>query len=546
MKKTILLFIFILSQNLFCQNILTENQKLVATCKVWGFLKYYHPKVANGEFNWDKQLFEILPKIDQAKTKDEFSLVLETWINSLGEIKEIAPIVTPKDIEYFDKNFDLSWIDKNKLFSIKLSKKLRYIEKNRMQGNQFYVAKFNAGNIFVKNEDYSSYNFIDKKEKLIGLFMYWNLVEYFFPYKYKMDKNWDITLQEMMPNFNNSENKEFFYLALEKLTVRLNDSHTMFFRYYKRGIHRLPIVSKIIDDKMIVTEILDSVVVKVDGIKTGDLITEINDKTIKELIYNQKELIGASNEASFLNKTAQTLIAGSGENIKLNLNINGINTQKIINWTDYNETIYTLNEKNKKKKFKLLDNNIGYVNMGQITVKNVPEMINNLKNTKAIVFDLRNYPKETYAEISNFLNANEKTFAIYTIPDLTYPGKFIWKEGTSTGSNNPDNYKGKVIVLLNEDSISQPEWTAMCFQTVGNTTIVGSQTGGADGNVTELNYIKECMTRFTGLGVYYPDRRETQRIGIIPDIEVKPTILGIQQGKDEVLDRAIEFIETGK
>ena len=163
MKKTILLFIFILSQNLFCQNILTENQKLVATCKVWGFLKYYHPKVANGEFNWDKQLFEILPKIDQAKTKDEFSLVLETWINSLGEIKEIAPIVTPKDIEYFDKNFDLSWIDKNKLFSIKLSKKLRYIEKNRMQGNQFYVAKFNAGNIFVKNEDYSSYNFIDKE-----------------------------------------------------------------------------------------------------------------------------------------------------------------------------------------------------------------------------------------------------------------------------------------------------------------------------------------------------------------------------------------------
>ena len=59
-------------------------------------------------------------------------------------------------------------------------------------------------------------------------------------------------------------------------------------------------------------------------------------------------------------------------------------------------------------------------------------------------------------------------------------------------------------------------------------------------------YIPAFHSQFTGIGVYYPDRQETQRIGIIPDIEVKPTILGIQQGKDEVLDRAIQFIETGK
>ena len=65
----------------------------------------------------------------------------------------------------------------------------------------------------------------------------------------------------------------------------------------------------------------------------------------------------------------------------------------------------------------------------------------------------------------------------------------------------------------------------------------------------EINFgldFKEFHTAFSGIGVYYPDRRETQRIGIIPDIEIKPTILGIQQGKDEVLDRALQFIETGK
>ena len=86
----------------------------------------------------------------------------------------------------------------------------------------------------------------------------------------------------------------------------------------------------------------------------------------------------------------------------------------------------------------------------------------------------------------------------------------------------------------------------MCFQTAPNTTIIGSQTAGADGNNSDFEYIKGFDTHFTGIGVYYPDRRETQRIGIVPDIEVKPTIKGIQEGRDEVLDRALKFIETGK
>ena len=183
--------------------------------------------------------------------------------------------------------------------------------------------------------------------------------------------------------------------------------------------------------------------------------------------------------------------------------------------------------------------------MGILKTRNIPDMVEVLKATRAIVFDMRNYPNGTYQEISNFLNAQEKEFSIYTRPDLSYPGRFKWSGRTSSGFGNKDHYKGKVILLLNEDSMSQSEWTAMCFQTAGNTTIIGSQTAGADGNVSEFDF-KGFHTLFSGIGVYYPDGRETQRIGIVPDIEVKPTIKGIQEGRDEVLDRALLFIESGK
>lgn len=85
----------------------------------------------------------------------------------------------------------------------------------------------------------------------------------------------------------------------------------------------------------------------------------------------------------------------------------------------------------------------------------------------------------------------------------------------------------------------------MAFRKAKNAIVIGSQTAGADGNVTPMfNLPGGISTVFTGLGVYYPDGKETQRIGIVPDVIVKPTIKGISEGKDEILDKAMEIIGT--
>ena len=553
MKKITLFLFIIFSQTIFSATKITETEKLVATCKVWGFLKYYHPKVAAGEFNWDQQLIDILPKIEKAQTKEEFSLILENWIDDLGPVKEIAPISESKDIKFFDKNFDLSWINSNKLFSKKLSKKLRFIEENRFQGNQFYVyGAEHVGNVQLQNESYENPDFTNKSSKLRMIFMYWNIVEYFFPDKYLMDQKWDITLEQILTLVIASGNEEDFFLAMKKMVSKINDSHTEFFVYpsasasgKRKGY--FPADGKIIDEKIVVTEILGDSLAQAYDIKVGDVITKIDGKSIKDIIATNRDLICASNEASYLDKLIKVVLKGN-ENVKVEFLKDGKYETKDMIWYNYHDSHRNEFKKGAQKikeKFKLLENNIGYVDMEILKSKNVPAMIEALKSTKAIVFDMRNYPRGTWEEISQFLNSQEKEFAIYTRPDYTYPGRFVWNGSTKSGSENKDNYKGKVIVLLNEKSVSQSEWTAMCFQRAGNTTIIGSQTAGADGNVSQFDF-KGFHTLFSGIGVYYPDGRETQRIGIVPDIEVKPTIKGIQEGKDEVLDRALAFIETGK
>jgi C-terminal processing protease CtpA/Prc len=44
--------------------------------------------------------------------------------------------------------------------------------------------------------------------------------------------------------------------------------------------------------------------------------------------------------------------------------------------------------------------------------------------------------------------------------------------------------------------------------------------------------------------VFYPDKRPTQQIGIVPDITVLPTISDVRDGRDEVLEQALRVIHS--
>jgi hypothetical protein len=41
-------------------------------------------------------------------------------------------------------------------------------------------------------------------------------------------------------------------------------------------------------------------------------------------------------------------------------------------------------------------------------------------------------------------------------------------------------------------------------------------------------------------------RKQLQRVGLVPDVEVRPTIAGIRAGRDEVLERAVSYLEKGQ
>ncbi len=73
-------------------------------------------------------------------------------------------------------------------------------------------------------------------------------------------------------------------------------------------------------------------------------------------------------------------------------------------------------------------------------------------------------------------------------------------------------------------------------------TVIGENSVGSDGDVAYLPLPDGNDLSFSSLGIYTPDGGQTQRVGLAPDIEVHPTIEGIKDGRDELMEAAVDYI----
>lgn len=102
--------------------------------------------------------------------------------------------------------------------------------------------------------------------------------------------------------------------------------------------------------------------------------------------------------------------------------------------------------------------------------------------------------------------------------------------------------KDRGVVPRVEITQSSAEYHAMAFRAAPGAKVIGSATAGAYGNVSAIPLPGTMNTMISGLGVFYPDKRPTQRIGIVPDIVAAPTLAGIRDGRDELLEAAVSEV----
>jgi hypothetical protein len=553
MKKLLLIsLLFICSTSIFAQNE-PYHWKLYYTCKVWGFIKYNHPRVAACLVDWDKVLLKRLPLIKYSQTNHEFNDLIDSIIISAGNIGRVPGIPDTLPVE-LKRNRNLNWI-RDPVFRADISSKLDSIKSNfKKLSNNCWVEKSgnsNKGWLEFPHDDPcvdSDFylDFPDEYTRLLAIFKYWNIINYFNPYNYILDKPWDSTLYNSILKIAEAKDYVSFFKVFKNMASDLADAHveglTGSDHYFIRSAYFRP--------RLILNPSKNDIVVKKSDypeISRGDVTEEVDGLTVQQWRDSLKNYISAGNPNVFNRFLALYLVMGDSSS-KMNIKFRdkeGIlqsdsfeRKYKYDQWFLDHHVIDTLIGIEWKK----LDCNIGYVNMGIMKIANVDQMYSELKTSKAIIFDLRYYPSESVISyIANKIYPSSYNFVKFTIPDVYYPGTHSWSYSYTGIAGNQDYYKGKVIILCNQQTQSHAEYCCMALRGMVGSVVVGNQTAGADGNVTRFRLTKDIAAGFTTLGIFYPDGTETQRIGIVPDSIVYPTPEGIRDGRDEILEKAMEI-----
>src|SRR5690554_3694241 len=394
-----------------------ENLKKLGL--IWGFLKYYHPNIAKGVYNWDYELFRILPKVLNADNSKKLDSVLIKWINSFGEFsqgKEAA--IKSSDIKIKP---DLVWIN-NSNFSDELTTFLLKVKNAERPKEHYYIGlQPGVGNPDFKNENaYSSMKYPDAGFRLLSLYRYWNIIQYYFPYKNLIEEDWKNVLSEFIPKFLESKDENEYTLTVLELIGRVHDTHANIWGGNQTlkshfGLRYASVELTFVESKPVVSGFYDEKLGKETGLEIGDIISSINNRPVEEIIKENVKYAPASNYTTKLRDIATNLLRTNDTIINIEFIRSDKRESKTLNTYSSKEINIYSKYQVTDTCFKLINKDIAYINNGSLKREYLPEIWKEIENTKGLIIDIRNYPSDfpIYA-LSSYLMPKSTPFVKFT------------------------------------------------------------------------------------------------------------------------------------
>ncbi|MFY2563119.1 S41 family peptidase [Corallococcus terminator] len=368
----------------------------------------------------------------------------------------------------------------------------------------------------------------------------WTVVRFFFAYPELMDRPWESRLPVLLEKLEAAKDSTAYVLALAEATTWLQDAHTRV-----RGhpeLHRFygvlpPVGVTDLDGKAVVVEVYDAA--SAPGLRPGDIIEKVDGEPIDARARRFAPYVAAS-LASYHRDLTLLLALGGSEGSTAVLTVRGAQgpkEAKVIRTPRWKLPPPTA------ASYQVLEGNIGFVDLGRLEVEQVPQMFEALKDTRGIVFDLRDYPRGTMWALGPYFDVKgSRPYAWYERPYVGGPDSGWVKHVDALAETDVPRYRGRTVTLIDSRTISQAEHTGLMLKAAADTVFVGSATAGTNGDVTQAVLPGGVTFFFTGQQVRHGDGRQLQRKGLEPDVKLRPTVAGLQAGRDELLERAVQLL----
>jgi len=507
-------------------------------------VKFFHPEVANGNVDWDNALLEVIPQVKAAEDDDAFNAIVLDWLTAVGDPGNF-PDSKPQVPDSLNNNRDLSWME-NPVFSTEVQANLQHLWDNaRPQDHVLLSEQFDRGpaDFEIDSTYFRERLFPDEPKRVLALFRYWNTIHYFFPYKHLMDQDWDTSLRMYLPGIVSAEEELAYHQAFSLLTVAIDDSHGFYSSaafWDWKGRNSPPFEARFIDNRLVISKVLFGVT----EVRVGDVIVSIDDQPIADWIDHYLPYAHGSNQVKKLSFVAEDILLGPEGSFSLTVSdgtqersvslVRNSTNADLLAFSD--DPAYAVEEYNGCR--------VGIIDIGRLAVDDIPAMFQAFQWTDGLIFDVRNAPNATLWTLVNYLYQEPLHSGNFTIPNLRFAGHFSWTEEI-IGQGTPNPYDGQLVLVFDENTLGQAEYTVMSLEQYPGSVKVGSTTAAGNANSTPILLPGQTHTTASFIGTYYPDFTPTQRVGIVPDVEVRPTVAGLRAGRDEVMEAAYQALDPG-
>lgn len=535
--------------------------------KVWGYLKYFSPKISDEDIAWDRILINNIDTLFKNTDRENFLHVITKLVDTATYENSCTLTSSPvlDSATAFEKmNIDYTWIFDSSVLDERLKDQLLSLSRCYQHFENDYVktpVETGKPSPHFAEDGYDKNSLPEYRYRLLSLFRYWNIIEYYGPYKYLIKERWSHILEELIPEFTAANTSSKYTRALLKLNASIKDGHattssSLLPHFSLRGNGSLlPIRLTLLDGKAYLAKI-DTLYAKHTGMKPGDEVVSINGYGVQYLIETLRSGIShVRREMKDRVITQHNLLARTP--IQKDSSI----VEFVSNGTIGRASIYQDQNYFKQYDFKpfwtfqkrttggngayqLISDSILYVNVEKWKNTDVPTTKNLLAVASNVIIDCRYYPSWDFIEFAPVF-FQDTTDMIKFMVVQNYPG--LLKEQVARSIPSSDfRYKGNIYVLMSEESLSRPEMLIMFLKSIKkNIYFVGRTSAGADGDIASIPMIGRNNMEFiySGLGVFFPDNTATQGVGIEPDTYITETKAEFIDGEDVILKNTIDLIK---
>jgi C-terminal processing protease CtpA/Prc len=339
--------------------------------------------------------------------------------------------------------------------------------------------------------------------------------------------------------------------ALAIFTAALADTHAqltglMASNHFGRGT--VPIRLKRIEGRYLVVAKTAGFPPRSEALEVGDEVLGIDGVPLQAAIDHRLPLIGGSTEAARERDVLRSLLRGpSGSPVVLSVtgSSGGVRSVKLYRsgsgagWED--DPV--------GPNYRRLPDDVGYVDLVSLLPDQVDAMFEALGACRALILDLRGYPKGSVQAIARRLNRVSDTrgpvFSQRLVAAFGSQQDSTEMVPVGFDAKHP-SYAGRIVVLTSIEGQSATEHSVLVLEVAAPITVVGEPTTGTDGDIAVDVLPGGVNVTMTTADVRHADGTRLQRVGIQPHVVVHQTIDGVRGGRDEQLEAAQQLLSAAR